>query len=72
MEESERVPGNGRIRFEYRKTVQTSTEKWQNQGQYWKMNGFGQEPGYGRIRAIIEKLFEPVPTNGRIKVSTGK
>ena len=31
----------------------------------------GRVPGKGRIHAIIEKLSEPVPKNGRIRVSTG-
>ena len=32
----------------------------------------GQEPGKGRIRAIIEKLPRRVSEKGRISVSTGK
>ena len=32
----------------------------------------GRVPGKGRIRASTEKLFEPVPKNGIIRVSTGK
>ena len=71
MEESERVPGNGRIR-EYRKSVPTRTAKWSNQCEYRKMVESGRVPGKGRIRASIEKVSRRLPKKARINVSTQK
>ena len=54
------------------KNCSNEYRKWKNTGQYRKMIESGRVPGKGRIRAIIVKLFEPVPKNGRIRVSTRK
>ena len=64
MVESGSVPENDRI--------WARTEKWKNLGQYRKMIESGRVPEKVRIGASIEKLFERVPKNGRIRVSAGK
>ena len=66
---------------EYRKTVRTSTEKWLNQCEYWKIVESGRVKGKAGIRASTEncpdqygKIVEWVwvPENFWIRVSTGK
>ena len=44
MIQSGRVPEKGRVRTIIRKSVQTSTEKLKNKGQYWKMIEAGRVP----------------------------
>ena len=81
MIQSGRVPEKGRIRAIIRKFVQTSTKKWKNKGQYWKMIESKRVPekvesirlpkNYpNQYRKIVESVS--VPEYDRIQASTGK
>ena len=72
MVESRRVPGKGRIRACFEKTVYANTERGSNQCESEKMVESRRVPVKGQIRARIEKVSRRVPKKGRMSVSIEK